>query len=145
MTQLSMPYAGTNPGRPAQAQPQPVDGRAGAVADFGQVMLDVGTALENDRLDREIKRAQVDMTRELNDLRLQVEGIGDPDAADAAWQQGVEQLRSAYVAPAADGRARISPANADRFGLAFDDLANRHASSLGARSLELRQSGTPCC
>lgn len=137
---LTVPTSRADPGRAARPDLSPAPDTAGAVAEFGQTMLRLGTGLENDRLDREFKRAQVDLTRDLNDLRLQVEQIGDPDQADAAWTRGVNDLRTAYLDEQADGTRRIDPRNADRFGLAYDDLANRHAFSLGARNLARRQS-----
>ncbi|MFD2854023.1 hypothetical protein ACFSZS_03365 [Seohaeicola zhoushanensis] len=109
------------------------------MADFGNVMFKVGTALETDRLDRQMQRLQVDITRDLNDLRLKTEQIGDPDAAETAWKEGKAALLASYNQAGADGRARVDPKNMERFGLAFDDLANRHAFSLGSRTLELRR------
>lgn len=140
MTGLTVPVSRADPGR--AARPGPVDtsgvGIAGAVADFGDVMFKVGTAVENDRLDREMQRLQVDLQAGMNDLRLQVEQIGDPDAAEAAWSDGLEALRGQFDQPGANGRPRIDPKNAEQFDLAFDDLGNRHAFSLGKRTLELR-------
>ncbi|MGY9049011.1 MAG: hypothetical protein ACKVKF_18680, partial [Rhodobacterales bacterium] len=110
-----------------------------AVSELGQTLFRVGTGLENERLDREMKRAQVDVTRDVNDLRLQVEEIGDPDAADQAWQEGVKGLRDRFQTETTDtGRPRIDPKNSEKFGLVFDDLTNSVAFSLGRRTLGLR-------
>lgn len=138
---LTVPFAGTSAGRAAQPEAPQASPLGGMMADFGNQMLAVGTALENDRLDREMSRLKVDMTRDLGNLRLQVEDMGDPDAAGAAWDQGMARLRDSYLNAQGDnGRPRVDPKNRDNFGLAFDDLSNSHALSLGGRFLALRQS-----
>lgn len=136
---LVVPRSNADPGRAART-PAVATNQIGALAtDLGETMLAVGTAVETDRLDREMQRLQVDMTKDLNDLRLQTLQIGDPDAAEAAWASGVHDLRGQYETGVTDdGRPRLDPNNAERFGLAFDDLSNRHAFSLGARTVELR-------
>ncbi|WP_289150268.1 hypothetical protein [uncultured Salipiger sp.] len=139
MSRLTVPSAGISPGRAARAVPQPVPEGGAEFAQFGQTMLAVGTQLENDRLDREMKRAQVDLTRDVNDLRLQVEQIGDPDAAEAAWSQGVSGLREQYqTGTNAAGRPLVDPKNANDFGLMFDQLTNSVAYSVGRRTIDLR-------
>lgn len=136
---LTVPRAGTNPGRAANAGEVVVNEAGAGVANLGDALANIGTALVNDRLDRQFKRNQVDLTRDLNSLRLEVQGMGDPDAAEASWAQGVEQLRASYIQPGETGDARVAARNAERFNLAFDDMANTHAYRLGARNLELRQ------
>ncbi|MBR9840257.1 MAG: hypothetical protein GYB50_20540 [Rhodobacteraceae bacterium] len=139
MTRLTVPSAGISPGRAARAVPQPLPEGGAELAQFGQTMLAVGTQLENDRLDREMKRAQVDLTRDVNDLRLQVDQIGDPDAAEAAWTQGVSGLREQYQnGTNAAGQPRVDPKNANDFGLMFDQLTNSVAYSVGRRTIDLR-------
>jgi len=135
---LIMPRAGTNPGRAAQAGEVVMNETGGAVSDIGQVLGDIGTTLRNDHLDRQFKRNQVDLTRDLNDLRLEIEGIGDPDSAEARWASGVQGLKNAYAAPDEAGGLRVAQRNMERFDLAFDEMANAHAYKLGARNLDLR-------
>lgn len=140
MTVLTLPNAGTSPGRAARAVPLTGDNSGELISQLGDVMLDAGLKLEAEKLDRSFRRNQVDMTRDLNDLRLQVEAIGDPDQSSAAWDEGLADLRRSYMAPGEDGALRVHPKNAEQFTLAFDDLANRHAYKVGARNLSLRQS-----
>ena len=138
---LPQPIAGTSPGRAARAQTVQPSQTGAAMGQLGETMFKVGTAIEADRLDREFARAQVDLTRDLNDLRLEVEQMGDPDAADRHFRDRSNALRDTYLTGTTeDGRPRISERNAERFGLAFEDLANRHAFQVGARNLALRQS-----
>ncbi|SDI56258.1 hypothetical protein [Salipiger marinus] len=139
MTRLTVPVGPLSPGRAARAPQQAVPTGGAALADFGQVMAQVGKGLEAERLDRELKRSQVDLTRDVNDLRLSVQQIGDPDAADAAWSQGVQALREQYdTATAETGRPLIDPKNREPFGLAFDQLTNAVAFDLGRRTVGLR-------
>ncbi|MBY5988217.1 hypothetical protein [Roseovarius atlanticus] len=140
MTRLVMPRAGTDPGPAARAVPQPANEVGAAIGELGQVANNIGTAIINDKLDREMRRAQVDLTRDINNLRLEIEQVGDPDEAEQQWSQGISALRQSYVAPGDNGQWRVSPRNLERFNLAFDDLANRHAYQIGAQSIERRQS-----
>lgn len=137
---LQLPKAGTNPGRAARTVPLAEDNSGARLGDLGERIAQVGQALTQERLDREFKRNQVDMTRELNDLRLEAEAIGDPDQAEDFWQSGVSNLRNTYLGDETGTGGKLSKRNQENFGLAFDELSNRHAFSLGARALELRQS-----
>lgn len=140
MSELTVPRAPNIVGRTANEQFEAPEAGA-AVAQFGNRMLQFGTALEADRLDRQMSRLRVDMTKDLGELRLQVEEIGDPEAAGAAWDQGIARLRQTYQTGTDErGRPRIDKKNAENFGLAFDDLSNTHALALGGRFLALRQS-----
>ncbi len=140
MAELTVPRAPAILGRTANVQYEtPQFG--GAAAELGSRMFEAGTALENDRLDREMSRLRVDMTKDMGDLRLQVEDMGDPDAAGAAWDQGISTIREKYATGTNDrGRPMVDPKNAENFDLAFDDLSNSHAYALGGRFLALRQS-----
>jgi hypothetical protein len=135
---LTVPRSNASAGRAARTVPIEADTTGASLANLGDTMLAVGTAVEADRLDRQMQRLQVDMTQDLNQLRLEAEKIGDPDAAEAAWAGGVERIRDGYSQPGEDGRPRLDPKNAERFGIAFDDLAARHSFSLGRRTLELK-------
>lgn len=137
---LTVPKAGSVAGRSAQVRVE--DTQAGSVvAQFGEQMRQAGEALENDYLQREAQRYQTDLTGDMNNLRLEVSQIGDPDLADAAWAQGAEKLRSDYLeGKTEDGRPRVSEKNAERFGLTFDELRNSNAFSLGKQTLAARQS-----
>lgn len=142
MSELTVPRAPTTVGRIANVDTTPVAATmAGAVADFGDTIMRHGMALEADRLDRQMSRRQLDMTRDLGELRLQVEDMGDPDAAGAAWDQGFAAIREKYLTGADErGRPLVDPRNKENFNLAFDDLGNQHALAIGRRQMGLRQS-----
>lgn len=135
---LILPRAGTNPGRAARAVAMPADQSGDAIAGLGDIMANLGTVMVNDQLDRQLKRAQVDMTRDVNDLRLEIEQIGDPDQADARWTQGISQIKTSYIGPERKGTERLDGRRVEDFELAFDQLANRTGFGVGRRNVQLR-------
>lgn len=131
MSGIVIPISETAGGR--AAQPKAFENETGGiVAEFGERMTQVGDALETDRLDREAARSRVDIARELGRARLSFDNASDPDAIDRGWGETAAGLR-------ADLLARADPRNAERLGLAFDELADSHALALGQRAVDLRQ------
>lgn len=140
MSSLTVPQAPTTAGRTA-ASITPKDPRADIVAEASQQVFQIGTRLENDRLERQMGRLQVDLEKDINDLRLEAEAIGDPDELTAFWDERTQSLRDTYLSgTSSDGRARVDRKNAERFGLAFDSVVNRHGFTIGSRALAARQS-----
>jgi hypothetical protein len=137
---LTVPTSGVIAGRAAQPVADTgVGAVGGAISEFGQRIAETFGRVEADRLDREMSRINVDMTRDLGQLRLQVEQMGDPDAAGAAWDQGRASIRDQYLNGQTDsGRPRVDPKNRENFGLAFDDLSNTHALAIGRMNMEQR-------
>jgi len=140
MTRMVVPTAGTDPGRAARAPQLQTPQLGAAIADLGDTALQVGTALETDRLHLNRQRNTIDLTADMNDLRLSVEAMGDPDQAEAAWQSGVKDLRGRYLGGPDGTPGAVDPKNAADFELTFEELANRQGFSLGKRTLALRQS-----
>lgn len=135
MADLTVPRAGIDPGRAAEVRLETPQTGA-ALANFGQTMANVGNALEADRLDRQMRRLQVDLTRDMNNLQLELSQIGDPDQLEATYTQRRDALRKSYLEGVTeDGRARVDPRNAENFGLAFDELAVRHEFQIGRQAL----------
>lgn len=137
---LTVPQAGTTAGvsagdrlsgHAASLQFE-ADDTGGIIAEFGQAMLKTGNRLEADRLDRQMRRANVDMTKELGDLSRQAKTIADPDELDAFWRAGVAGMRQRYLA------GRVDRKIAADWQIGFDDLVNRHAGSLGIMGLATR-------
>jgi len=139
---LTVPRSGSIAGRSANLQVAPAASQAAqVVADFASTVTRVGIGLEQDRLQREASRVQVDMARDMNNLALDLRQIGDPDELDRRWAEGSAAIRASYLdGTGEDGRPRVSTANRDRVGLAFDDLSGRMAYSVGARAIDLRMS-----
>lgn len=137
---LTVPRAPLSPGRAAQPQFE-TPGAASEIEQFGNRMLQIGTAIQQERLSRTDERLTVDLQNDLNRLRLEAEEIGDPDALDEFWTQSSQTLRQRYLAEDGQtGQTRVPPELRSRFETRFDDLTGRHAFALGARSLELRNS-----
>lgn len=139
---LTVPRAGSFAGRSANLQAPPSGAEQWqALAQLGGTITDVALKLEQDRLQREMNRAQVDLAREMNELSLQMREIGDPDELDRQWTERSAALRQSWLEGTDErGRPRISRGNAEQFGIAFDDLANRVGFGIGSRALDLRHS-----
>lgn len=137
---LTVPTAGTTGGRAAEVRYEAPD-TGNVIAAFGERVKQMGDRLEADRLDLESGRLQLDMTRDLNQLRLKYEQMGDPAAIEQGWAADIAKLKADYATGQTEqGRPRVDPKLADRFGLMFDDLAERHAFAIGANVVALRQS-----
>jgi len=131
---ISVPKAGTTAGRSADLASRMHTPQTGNIlAGLGDTMLQVGMRLENERAERELQRAQVDYTRDLNDLRLEAMQIGDPDQLETFWSQKVTTLRETYS-------GKISERNRERFSLGFDATANSLAFGVGKDALAARVS-----
>jgi hypothetical protein len=133
---LTVPRAGVTAGRAPGVQIE-ADETGAAVAQFGARIGQAGMSILNDALDRQATRLQIDMTKALGEARLEFEQMNDPDAIDAGWQQRATELRQRFVT--GDERNPMHPRLRERVGLAFDELANRHAMALGARAIEARR------
>lgn len=133
---LTVPRAGVSAGRAPTLQVEE-NQTAGVVAEFGARIGQAGERILGDALDRQATRLQIDMTRALGEARLELEQEQDPDAIDAGWQSRSAELRKQFVE--GDGTAPVHPRLRERVGLAFDELANRHALALGGRAVEARQ------
>lgn len=103
------------------------------VADFGARVARIGQAMETDRLDREAVTARSRIQRDLGQLSLDMEGIGDPDALDQAWAERSSALRDEIL-------GAVDPRNRARIETAYDEVADRHALRIGARAIEARNS-----
>ena len=135
---LTVPRAGTSGGAAARVRVETPQVGA-AVAEFGQVMKQIGDRTLADTLQREALRFQTDLTADMNTLRLEVSQIADPDQAETTWMERSQELRKTYLeGQREDGRPHVSPANVERFGLVFDELNNRNAFSVGKQVLGQR-------
>ncbi|MDD8024267.1 MAG: hypothetical protein PHX82_14295 [Paracoccaceae bacterium] len=140
---LTVPKAGISPGRAPQLAnvPMPQSDAGATLAAFGDRMAQLGGVLEDERLGREMTRLKTGMTKDLGELRLSIEDMGDPDQAGAAWDSGLQSLRQKYLDGADEnGRPLVDPKLREDFGLAFDDLSTTHGLAIGGRLLGLRRS-----
>ena len=129
---LTVPRAGNIAGRSANVQVATPDTGA-AFAEFGNVMTQVGNKLVSEAADREMARGKMQMMQGMQDLRLQVEQIGDPDQIEAAYASGTKALREQIV-------GGMMPRNHADAALLFDEVAFSHGAAIGGRVLDLQQS-----
>ena len=132
---LTIPTAGVDPGRAPRATEVVAPETGAGLARLGEglrVLADMRNTAQRQRL-------QLDLERDMNDLRLEFEQIGDPDIIQDQWPERTAALRAAYLEPAEDGSRRVPPALQNDFGLMFDSLDNRHSFALGRRGVALRQ------
>ncbi|WP_284262463.1 hypothetical protein [Roseicyclus amphidinii] len=137
---LTVPRAPLSAGRAAQPQFE-APGGAAEIAQLGNRMMQIGTAIQQERLSRTGERLAVDLQNDMNAARLEAEAIGDPDQLDDFWTRRTTELRQRYFeADPSTGQARVPPELRSRFETRFEDVAGRHAFQIGARALELRNS-----
>ncbi len=129
---ITVPSAGISAGRAAQVRLEAPDTGA-TIAGLGERMLQMGQALEKERLDRQLARSRLDMMKGLNGLRLEAEQSGDPDGIGPAFEAGATELRDTILG-SLDPRVREDGA------LIFDELSYGHMANVGARAISLRQS-----
>lgn len=132
---LTVPRAGVIGGRAPQlaSVPVPVSEMGAAVAGLGDRMLQVGTAIEEDRSQRELAQARITMMQGLNDLRLEFEQSGSPDDIDVQYPQRAEALKKTIL-------GGLSARSQQGGAVMFDELQVTHGFALGKRAIDLRQS-----
>lgn len=132
---LTVPVSNRSPGRAAQPQGIEPLGLGEAASGLGDIANRVGRQMEAEQLQHQAQRAQVDYTRELGELRLQIEEIADPDAKDTSWQQGVSTIRDRYLGEAGG----LDPRVRRELDTSFDGLANQHALEVGMDAIRGRR------
>lgn len=138
---LTVPKAGIIAGRSATPQSAGADQTGAALSQLGDRMLQIGTQLEGDRLQRQAGRLQVDMAKDLNALRLEFDQMNDADRIDAEWQPRLEMVRQKYAEGVDEnGRPLVDRKHKDAVLTAFDDLANRHGMSVARHGIGVRAS-----
>jgi hypothetical protein len=129
---LTVPKAGVIAGRAAQPNVT-APNIGGPIAQLGDKMMQVGTALAQDQRQHQYSEARIEMMKGLNNLRLEFQQVGDPDAIERDFPQRATQLRDQIV-------GGLDPHIQQDAGLLFDELEVPHLAALGQQSLGLRQS-----
>ncbi len=129
---LTIPKAGISPGAVASPRIEAPE-TGGVVADFGRRMQAVGAQLQQEREQRNLNRARVDMMSGLNDLSLEFDQIGDPDRIDAEYGARAGELKDKVV-------GNLPAGIQDQAALAFDEMSIAHAARQGQRAVGLRKS-----
>lgn len=104
------------------------------IAQFGEVMNRVGTELKQQHDREALGRAQLDYTRQLNDLDLELRNTGDPAAIDG-FSQRETALRASVLETLPE---KVREAASLRFGT----VAEGRRFALGQTAVNLRQSQT---
>lgn len=129
MTGLTVPVAGTNPGRAARAQQVPA-GRAGnAIAQLGQIMTQVGAGLEQDRQENALESARLATARDMNRLRAEVSEMGDPYEAEASWSEGAAAIQKNALTQLQG--YHFTPEQTKGFVLEIEGMRDQSAMTLG--------------
>lgn len=137
---ITVPKAGTNAGRAPEIRVRTPQTGA-MIANLGQTGFNVTARLQEERDQREFQRAKIDLTRDLNNLRLEAMQIGDPDQLDAFWTARTTELRNSYLnGDGPDGAPRVNERIRPDFELAYDSLANSLAFDVGRDALAARMS-----
>lgn len=129
---LTVPKAGVIGGATA-SPPVEASQTGNAIADFGNVLMQVGTRVRQEREQRGLGRTRVEMMQGFNDLQTEFDQIGDPDRIDTEYAPRVKELRDRTLANVPESvRAEAE--------LAFDEMSIAHQTRQGRRAVGLRQS-----
>lgn len=132
---LTVPQSNRAAGRAARLQPVEASALGEAAARLGDVANRVGREIEGEALRHQAQRAQVEYTRELGELRLEVGQIGDPDEMDRVWTARSRDIRDRYVGE----NSGVDPRLREDLGAGFDQLANNHAFQVGQNAINGRR------
>lgn len=128
---LTVPKAGSVAGAVADIR-VPVPTMGDDIAQFGRVINQVGTKMMRDQDAQTLARAQLDYTRQLNDLDLELRNSGDAAAID-----GFSEREAALRASVLEGLPDTVREEAD---LRFATTSEGRRFSLGQQAVNLRQS-----
>lgn len=137
---LTVPEAGVVAGRSANTAVNRPGELGAGLAGLGRAMLDVGTKIKAERDDIDMRRTQLQMTRDMGQARLEVEQIGDPAEIGPAWEAKKAEIRGRYLALDKNGKPTIDPQKAEAYDLMFMDLDGKHAFDLAQNAVKLSRS-----
>lgn len=137
---LTVPTGGVSAGRSANTAVNEPGALGAGLADLGQAMLQVGKRVKAERDDIDMRRTQLQMTRDMGQARLEVEQIGDPAQIGPAWEARKSEIRAKYLGLDANGKPTIDPVKAEAYDLMFMDLDGKHAMALGEKAINLTRS-----
>lgn len=129
---LTVPRSNRDPGRaPDVRVPTPETGDI--LAGLGDVMMQVGGAMEREQNGRALGRAKLDFQRGLNELDLELRQTNDPDVIDRDFPARVTALREQIAASLPD-KIRATG------GMELEAIAQPRTFAMGRHALDLRQS-----
>ncbi|MDR6266537.1 hypothetical protein [Roseobacter sp. N2S] len=131
MADITIPQAGQIRRRAPDIRVE-ADQTGGAVAQFGQVLTQIGRKVEDDHANAQLDQLRLDMQRDLAGLRQQYDNSSDPTEIDTGWQSGAAEIHDKYSQMAVSRNKK----KIDHF---FQSVSDRHGLALGQRSIDLRQ------
>lgn len=126
---LTVPFGGTFAGATA-APIQPTPDIGANLHDLGGEMFKLGTALEQDRISRQLQGAKVQAMQGLTDLQQKYMQVGNPDQIGPGFDADAKALKEQIV-------TGLDPKAQADGGLMFDELAYTHQAALGQRAMGL--------
>lgn len=133
---LTVPRAGANAGRAADAASmpvaQPVTGAL--IADLGNAILEKKAKVRSERNQLALQKTNLDIARDLGQARLDVDQLSDPDQLDQTWQQRSEEIYASRVATIQDPELR------QKAELVFQSQNDPQSLAVGERGLTLTRS-----
>lgn len=137
MAELTVPRAPVIVGRTANVDTTPVAGRAAAtMAEGGNRMLEAGLQLQAQRRQRELRRTELNVARDMGQARLEVDQLGDPEQIGPAWDAKRAEIRQRYITDDTD------PEVAAALDLSMQELGDRHGLALAGKVVSLERSAT---
>lgn len=135
---LTVPRAGIEAGRSANlsAVPVPQDPRGEAMAKLGNSAVQAGQQIQAESDQIALQRINLDMARDLGLARQQADQINDPVAVDRFWAEKSAQIKDSYLKRVPN----LNAALAERVGLVFDEMNNRHVLGVAQRAIDLNSS-----
>jgi hypothetical protein len=136
---LTVPTAGNIAGRSADIRIAATD-TGNALSEVGAKIVDLAGQWKAQRLQIEGQQAQLAITRDLGQARLEVEQLGDPTQIGPAWDAKVAEITDRYITKDESGQITIDPALAEQLGLTITELSDRHGLALSGKVINLNRS-----
>lgn len=130
---LTVPTAGNSAGRSASIQIATPDTGA-VVSQFGQKLTEIATGWKAEQDQYATRKAQLGITRDLGQARLEAEQSGNMAEAGALFDQRQAEIRAKYMPVDADGKSTLSEAEQQQLDLSFTELADKHTVALSEKA-----------
>lgn len=130
---LTVPTAGVIGGRSADVRIATPD-TGQVVSEFGAKVAELAQGWKREQLQAENVKAQLGITRDLGQARLEAEQIGDPAVVGPTYDARVAEVRKKYITPDTD------PELAASLDQSIGELSQRHGFALSQKVINLTRS-----
>lgn len=131
---LTVPTSGNVGGASANVQIATPDTGA-VISEFGNRMAELGQKVKAQQIGYETRRAQLGMTNDLANARLEAEQLADPVASGQLWDQKKAEIYGKYLPTDANGKSTLDPQQQQELQLAFSDLEGKHTFALSEKAV----------